>query len=466
VKTCDVLVIGAGPGGYPAAIRSAQLGKKVIIVDKGNIGGECLNWGCIPSKALISAANIFHKVKHDIAKMGIIGGKDVSINFKKMQRWKESIQRRLINGIKRLLTYHGVEQVIGTAKLLSDNQCEVSFPDGTNEIIQFENTILATGAQFISLPGFEINEIDVLSAKGALELKEIPRSIAVIGGGIIGLELGTVYAKLGSKITVIELLPNLMTGIDDDLVKIVRKKLRSYEVDIFTEARATNIERINNELVLSVDSSDGQLKIVCDKVLLSVGKKALTGNIGLDHIGIITDRNGFIQVDEYQRTNIKGIYAIGDCTGMPFLAHRATRQGIIAAEVIAGIEARYDPSILPSAVFTDPEIAFVGMSKGDCEGMNVSISSVPFGLSGRAMSQLETDGFIQIIADEHQKILGVQIVGPHASDLISEASLALSQRMTLGDVTHTIHPHPTFPETFLEAAEDLLNKSIHYIKEE
>ncbi|MHA2404511.1 MAG: dihydrolipoyl dehydrogenase family protein, partial [Candidatus Kariarchaeaceae archaeon] len=362
MKTCDVLVIGAGPGGYPAAIRSAQLGKKVIIVDKGNIGGECLNWGCIPSKALISAANTFHKVKHDIAKMGIIGGKDVSINFKKMQRWKESIQRRLINGIKRLLAYHNVEQVIGTAKLLSDNQCEVSLPDGTNEIIQFENAILGTGAQFISLPGFEINEIDVLSAKGALELKEIPRSIAVIGGGIIGLELGTVYAKLGSKITVIELLPNLMTGIDEDLVKIVRKKLRSYEVDIFTEARATNIDRINDELVLSIDSTDGQREIVCDKVLLSVGKKALTGNIGLDQVGVLTDPNGFIQVDEYQRTNIKGIYAIGDCTGMPFLAHRATRQGIIAAEVIAGIETRYDPNILPSAVFTDPEIAFVGMS--------------------------------------------------------------------------------------------------------
>ncbi|MHA2250980.1 MAG: dihydrolipoyl dehydrogenase [Candidatus Kariarchaeaceae archaeon] len=463
VKQTDVLIIGAGPGGYPAAARAAQLGKTVVIVDKGSIGGECLNWGCIPSKALIHASSFYHKLQRDAKKMGI-KVTDAQLDLKRTQKWKESVQRRLINGIKTLLKSNNVELLIGEAKLEDTNRASVQLNDGANVTIEFENAIIATGASFISLPGFEIDEENILSAKGVLELDSVPEELICIGGGIIGLELGTVYAKFGSKLKVVELLPQLMTGVDIDLVKVVQKKLRAMDVDIYLETTALNYEKSDGKLALQIQTKDGIKTITGDKILLSIGKRASTQNLGLDKVGVITDQRGFVITDNQQKTNINNIFAVGDCTGMPFLAHRATKQGLIAAEVIGGLDSKVDFSFLPSAIFTDPEIAFAGLSESEALkfGHQIHVSKAPFMASGRAMTQLETDGYVKMIANkEDGKILGIEIVGPHASDLISEGSLALEMGVNTEELGNTIHPHPTLPEMIMEASEAIEGKAIH-----
>lgn len=463
VKETDVLIIGAGPGGYPAAIRAAQLGKNVIIVDKGTIGGECLNFGCIPSKALITAANFYHKLTHDASTMGISIG-SVDLDVEKLQTWKQSIQDKLIGGIKQLLKSHKVQTMIGTASFLSKNEVEVILDDGSKETVKFQDAIIATGAAFISIPGFEIDEEDILSAKGALSLQKIPDHFICIGGGIIGLELGTVYAKLGSKVTIVELLPNLMTGVEKRMVNVVRKKLKAMDVDIFTETTAESFTKKNGRIELVVKTKEGAKTIVGDKILLSIGKRAATSKIGLQRLGVKVDKGGFIEVNSKLQTNVPHIYAIGDCTGMPFLAHRATKQGIIAAEVITGMDSEADFRTIPGAIFTDPEIAFAGMNEAEAKekGIDVHVGQAGFAASGRAMSYLETDGFARVIMNTADgSLLGVQIVGPHASDLISEAALALEMGATVEDLGFTVHPHPTLPEMIMEAAEAAEGKAIH-----
>lgn len=458
----DVLVIGAGPGGYPAAIRAAQLGKSVMIVDKGYIGGECLNWGCIPSKALISASSFYHKMHHGASTMGITVG-TTAIDVPKMMEWKESVQNKLISGIKQLLKSHKVETVIGTAKFLNRNQVKIEREDEEDLTVEFENCIIATGASFISLPGFEIDEQDILSAKGALSLQEIPEHLVCIGGGIIGLELGSVWAKLGSKITVVELLPQILTGVEKRMVNVLKRKLKDLGVEILTESKATNLKK-EKRLILTVETKEGETTLEADKILLSIGKRASTKGLGLDIIGVETDHRGFITVDDHLKTNVPGIYAIGDCTGEPFLAHRATKQGIIAAEVISGEPSKADWRAMPGAIFTDPEIAFVGLSEDEAKekGHNVHVGQASFAASGRAMTQLEDDGFVRLITDSDSGvILGAEIVGPHASDMISEVALALEMGATAEDLGFTVHPHPTLPEMLMEAAESAEGKAIH-----
>ena len=354
---------------------------------------------------------------------------------------------------------------MGTAALVSKNKIEVYIENGSKQEIEAKNIIISTGASFISIPGFKIDEKDVLSAKGALALDHVPEEMTFIGGGIIGLELGSVYAKLGTKITVVELLDEILPGIDPSLIRILKRKLKKQGVIFHTASSAKGFTKKNNgKLEIDVDTKkQGMIKVSADKILLAVGKRASTNDMGLEKAGVKTDR-GFIIVDSKLRTNISNIYAVGDCTGMPFLAHRATKQGIVAAEVIAGKPSEFDHKSMPGAIFTEPEIAFTGLSQSKAEeqGFEVVTGRVPFAISGKAMAHQLTDGFVKVIVDKKTEvILGVEMVGPDVSNLISEASLAIEMGNTVEELGFTIHPHPTLPEVLMEAAEAALGKAVH-----
>ena len=464
-KSFDVVVIGAGPGGYPAAIRSAQLGKKTAIIETKWMGGECLNWGCIPSKALISAANFYQRATKDAQEMGITFG-DAKVDFLKLQSWKKAIQDKQINGVGQLLKGNKVEVILGTAKFKSSKVVEVVTESGSTEEVTGTNFVISTGASFISIPGFQIDEKDIISAKGALELDKIPEELIIIGGGIIGLELGGVYLKLGSKVTVVELLDEILPGVDPSLIRVVKKHLRQEGMVFHTASSGKSWSKTNNgKLELEVTSKkEGSFKLQADKILLSVGKKASTQNLGLDKAGVNTDQRGFISTNTKQQTNVPSIYAVGDCTGMPFLAHRAMKQGVVAAEVIAGLASESDFKSIPGAIFTEPEIAFTGLTEEEAKnkGYDVATGRVAFAINAKAQAHQMSEGFVKVVMDKKTELLlGVQMVGPEVSNLISEAALALEMGSVVEEVAFTIHPHPTLSEVVMEACEAALGKAIH-----
>ncbi|MHA1975606.1 MAG: dihydrolipoyl dehydrogenase [Candidatus Hodarchaeales archaeon] len=465
-RDTDVLVIGAGPGGYPAAIRAAQLGKKVIIVEKGYIGGECLNWGCIPSKALISAAKFLHKITHDAPKMGITV-KDVELDFSILQEWKSGVQNKLIKGIKQLLKGNGVTTILGTATFEKPGLVKVKVEDGSKVFIKYDKAILAIGTSFISLPDFEIDEKKILSAKGLLSINKIPEELVVIGGGVIGLELGTLFAKLGTSVNIIELLPEILPGVDPQIKRLLGMKAKQLGITIHTSTVATEYsENKNGKLTIKVKTKKGSQELSADTILLAVGKKSRVKNLNLSVLGIELDEKGYLIVDEKQQTSTAGIFAVGDCTGPPFLAHRATKQGIVAAEVIGGMSSESDFQTIPIAIFTEPEVSYAGLSETQAKQANFDVITgrAAFGTSARAMTHLAEDGYVKIVADKTtNQLLGVQIVGPDASDLISEIALALEMGATVEDLSFTIHPHPTLPEMIMEAADAALNKAIHQV---
>ena len=460
-KSYDVVVIGAGPGGYPAAIRSAQLGKKTAIIETKWIGGECLNWGCIPSKALISASNFYQRAAHQASEMGINIEK-ISVDVKKMQAWKKGIQDKQINGVNQLLKGNKVELILGTASFKSPKVVEVTKEDGSKEEITGDNFVISTGATFISIPTFQIDEKDILSAKGALELDHVPKEFLIIGGGIIGLELGSVYLRLGSKVTVVELLDEILPGIDPSLIRVVKKHLRQEGVVFHTASQAKGwTKKSDGSMEVEVESKkEGALKITANKILLSIGKRASTKDLGLDKAGVETDKRGFIMTNSKQQTNVSGIYAVGDCTGMPFLAHRAMKQGAVAAEVIAGMSSESDFKSMPGAIFTEPEIAFTGLTEEEATNQGYEVAT--FAINAKATAHQMNEGFVKVVMDKKtEALLGVQMVGPDVSNLISEISLALEMGTTVEELAFTIHPHPTLPEVIQEAAESVLGKAIH-----
>lgn len=465
-KTYDAIVIGGGPGGYPAAIRLGQLKQKVVCVEMDEWGGVCLNWGCIPSKALIAASHLYEQAKGAEA-IGI-KATGVELDANKLQDWKGGIVKKLTGGVRQLLKANGAEMIAGRATIVGPNRVEVKLNDGGTEILEAtKGIVIATGASTIQIPSFPFDGKQIIGAKEAVSLREIPKRLLVIGGGIIGLELGGVYQRLGSELTVVEALPNLLTGIDPDCTAVLERRMVKHGAKIFKSAKALGFDKKADGTVdVKIEVGGKQETINTDVVLVAVGMRPNSRNIGAEQVGVKIDERGFIPSDPFCRTNIPSIYSIGDVSGPPLLAHKASKEGEIAAEVIAGHKAAKDWVSMPGAVFTDPEIASVGLTEAEAKakGHEVKIGKMPFAASGRAMAVRETDGFIKVVADKktHQ-ILGWHIVGPNATDLVSEASLSLEMAAVLEDVALTVHPHPTLGEAMMIAAQHALGQAIDII---
>ncbi len=462
-KSFDAVVIGAGPGGYVAAIRLAQLGKKAALIEKEGLGGVCINWGCIPSKALIAAANLVEDLR-DAAARGITA--EPQVDIAKLRQFKNDVVKKMVGGIALLEKGNKVEVIRGTAQFVGPNAVEVAGGDGATTRVEAPAFIVGTGARPVQIPGFEFDGKDVWSAREAVDLPEIPKRLVVIGGGIIGLELGTVYAKLGSKLTVIEALPTILTGVDPEAVRVVQKGLRQRGAVVHVGAKAKGLERKGGELVVHVEVGGKEEAIPCDKVLVSVGFRPNSENLGLDRAGVKVGPKGFVEVNERMQTSVPSIYCIGDLSGPPLLAHKASKEGEIAAEVIAGKKSVRDWVSMPAAIFTDPEVATVGLSEEEArkQGYEPLVGKFAFGALGRAVAIAHAEGFVKIVADKASKlILGVTICGPEASDLIAEAALALEMGAYLEDVALTVHAHPTLPEAFMEACKATLGEAIHML---
>lgn len=457
----QVAILGGGPGGYIAAIRAAQLGKDVTLIEMDKVGGVCLQRGCIPSKSLIYAATKYGEVAK-LASMGITVEKP-KLDFAKLQEWKNKSVAQLTMGIEGLLKKNGVTLMKGKGFFVSNRRIQVMDEHGP-QYIDFEHAIVATGSRAFELPGFEADHEIVINSTDALNLKEMPKTMIVIGGGYIGLELGMMYAKLGTKVTVVEKY-SLGGLIDHDLLEPVYNHLEKHGVKVYEFATPERVQKEKGKGMLTINVKDkGLVTLEAERILISIGRKPNTNEIGLDKAGVHLDEKGFVKVNEKRQTSDIRIYAIGDITGNPMLAHKAYAEAKVAAECICGKPSAFDTNVIPWAMFSDPEIAGVGLSENDAKnaGYKVKVGKFPFSALGRAISVGETDGFVKIIAEEgSERILGLHIVGPHASDLISEAALGMEMGMTLDDLALTIHPHPTFPEALPEAAEATLGKAIH-----
>ncbi len=461
--TYDVIVLGGGPGGYPCAIRLGQLGLKVACVEEEEYGGVCLNWGCIPSKALIANAHFVEKSRH-VADFGIaVNG--VSVDVPRMQEWKGGIVKKLTGGVRSLLKANGAAIVEGRGRLTDAKTVEVAQKGGqTTKLTAKKAIVIATGSATIQVPGFEFDGQRVIGAREAVSLPQIPKRLVVIGGGVIGLELGMVYQSFGATLTVVELTPELLPGTDPDCVRIVEKNIVKRGGTVLKGARAESLEKKPDSVVVNVAAADGPKKIECDVVLVAVGMKPRGKGIGLEEIGVTVDQRGFVPTNDRCETNVPGIYAIGDVSGPPMLAHKASKEGEVCAEVIAGKAAAKDWVTIPGIIFTDPEIATVGITDAQAkqQGLTVKVGRFPFSVLGRAMSIGETDGFVKVVTEQKTgRVLGIHIVGPNASDLISEAALALEVAATAEDIALTVHPHPTLGEALMEAAAHSIGHAIH-----
>ena len=470
MKSFDAVVIGAGPGGYPSAIRLAQLGKKTAIIEKENFGGVCLNVGCIPSKALIYGSSQFWKMKHEAEELGITA-KSVDCDLVKMQGWKEGVVKKLTTGVQGLLKANGVEIIKGTASFKDSKTLEVVSASG-KETITATNFIIATGSRVAQIPTLPFNGKNIVSSTEALSLKTLPKEMVVIGGGFIGIEIGTVYAKLGSKVTIVEALDQLLATVDSELVSVVQKKMKHFGITVHTGAKALGIKEKDpvkaSKLNLEIETKEKTKQTLsADVILVSVGRKPNSDNMGLEKIGIKMDSRGNILTNNQSLTNVPNIYAIGDVAGAPQLAHRATMDGLLAAQSIAGEKSFKDYKTVPWAVFCDPEIAVAGLTEKEAadKGFKVKVGRFPFAASGKALAMNDSDGMAKVVIDEKtEAILGVHIVGPEASNLIAEAALAIEMGATVEDLVRTIHTHPTLPEVMPEAVEAAFYKAIHIYK--
>jgi dihydrolipoamide dehydrogenase len=457
----DAIVIGGGPAGYTAAIRLGQLGVRTLVVEKENVGGVCLNWGCIPSKALISAAGMMEKMRH-VDVMGIRAAAP-EIDFAATQQWKAGIVQRLTGSVATLIRANGGEIANGSARLTGPSAVEITAPDGSiQRVTARKSVVIATGARVAMLPGFEPDGERILTAREAVDLTEVPRSLAIIGGGVIGMELGMMYQRLGTRVTVIEVVEQLLPGTDPDLVRVVERRFKARGGEVLTGARALGWEPRGDRVTVSVQHAGVEKTVEAEKVLVSVGFKPNTAGLGLDEVGVRLDERGHVAVDRQYRASVPGVYAVGDVTGGPYLAHKAFKEAEIAAEVIAGKRVSRDWYALPAAIFTDPEIAVVGMTEAEARaaGHGVKVGRFPFTASGRALALGETDGLVKVVADD-ERLLGVGIVGAEASELIGEAALALEMVAAAEDVALTIHPHPTLSEGVMEAFKHAMGEAIH-----
>ncbi|MBU5678196.1 dihydrolipoyl dehydrogenase [Alkaliphilus sp. MSJ-5] len=461
----NVVVIGGGPGGYVAAIRAAQLGAQVTLVDKGSLGGTCLNVGCIPTKVLLHTAEIYQEVLHG-KDIGIQIEGNVKVDWASLQQRKENIISHLVGGVTGLLAANGVEVVIGTASFIDRHQIKVIKEDGSSVPINGDDFIIASGSEpFIPpIPGVELE--GVLDSTAALNLDELPEDIIIVGGGVIGTEFATLFNSFGVKVTVVEMLPYILPPIDREVAAAVQENMIGTGIDIFTSAKVTTIEKDGQKLKVSI-SLDREDKVVkADKVLMSVGRRGVTRGLNLEAVNIRLDR-GTIYVDNSMRTNIEGIYAIGDVTGKNMLAHVASDQGIVAAENIMGIDSAMKYNAIPACVYTKPEIASVGMTEEEAKkkGINYEVGIFPLVNNGKTLIMKEVENtMIKIITDKkYDEIIGVHIYGPRATDLIAEGTLALRLEATVDELITTVHAHPTVGEAMKEAALAVKNIAIHAV---
>jgi len=459
----DVVVIGAGPGGYVAGIRLGQLGKKVLVVDKGRVGGVCLNRGCIPTKALLHAAHVI-KLAGEAGRMGITLSKP-EVDLAKLHGWKDRIVDRLVKGVESLFKANRVEFVPAEARIAGAGAVVLRKPEGTSETLEPESVIVATGSEPFSLPGLELDGEKVISSNEALELKRLPRRMMIVGAGAVGLEFASIYARLGSKVTVVEIMDQILPGMDTEVASTLLRALKREGIEVLLEATAKDVEKADSVRVTIVQKGKESVHEF-DTILVSVGRKPSIAGLGLEESGIELTEKGFVKVDEKRETSLKGVFAIGDVAGPPLLAHKASREGIVAAEAIAGMTVAYEPAGMPGCVFTDPEFATVGLSEKEAKrnGREVKIGRFPILASGRALTMGESQGLVKVVSDsESDSVLGVHILAPEASTMISEAALAIEVGATAEDIALTVHPHPTMGETLMEAAENVHGKAIHTI---
>lgn len=462
----DAIVLGSGPGGYVCAIRLAQYGLKTACIDKGPLGGVCLNVGCIPSKALIHASKVYKKAK-DGAQMGIIAG-DLRVDVPAMQVWKSGITGKLSGGIGGLFKGNGVTHLAGTGKLAGPGKITVTGADGQVETVTYGKLVLATGSSPIAISGFAFDGAQIIDSTGALALQTLPKAMAVIGGGVIGLELTDVYARLGVQVTVVEAAERILAMLDVDVVRPVQQKQIKMGVKHLTGAKALGAERLPNGRVrVDVDVAGKREALEVDVVLVAVGRRPNTADLGLETVGIVPDKRGVVAVDNQLRTGVANIWAIGDITPGPMLAHKASKDGEVAAESVAGKKTALDAVVIPNVVYTDPEIATVGPTLAELQatGKKLKIGKFGFGALGRAMTANATEGFVRIISDEAtDTVLAVQIVGAEASELIASAGLAVEMAATTEDIALTVHAHPTMAEAMMEAAHGAMGHPLHALK--
>ena len=452
---CGMVVIGAGPGGYTAAFRSADLGLDTVLVERyASLGGVCLNVGCIPSKALLHAADVIEQAAHADA-YGVDFGKP-KINIDKLRGYKDNVVGQLTKGLAGMAKQRKVRTVQGVAKFVSPNELEITGSDGKTQLLRFAQCIIAAGSQPVKLPAFPWDDARIMDSTDALALAEVPKKLLVVGGGIIGLEMATVYRALGAEVTVVEFMPQLIPGADADLVKPLADRLKKQGVAIHLKTKVVEAKAQKNGIACSFEGESIPEGKLYDRVLVAVGRSANGGKLDADKAGVTVGERGLIPVDAQMRTNVPHIFAIGDLVGQPMLAHKATHEAKLAAEVAAGHKKEWVARVIPSVAYTDPEIAWVGVSETEAKakGLKVGVGKFPWAASGRAIGLARTEGFTKLIFDEDShRVIGGGIVGVHAGELISEVALAIEMGCEVHDIGSTIHPHPTLGESVAMAAE-------------
>ena len=455
-------VIGGGPGGYVAAIRAAQLGAEVTLIEKNAMGGTCLNVGCIPTKALIHSADLYHEIQKDAAKNGILVG-EVSIDFAAMQKRKQTVVKQLVNGVGGLMGANGIQVIKGTAKMKGAAELEVETAEGT-ESLSFDKVLIASGSvpSVVPIPGHDLD--GVVDSTGALNFEEIPKSLCIIGGGVIGIEMAHVYQRLGTKVTIVEMLPDILMNLDADITAPIKKLFKKNKVDILLETKVGSIEKTEEGLLVNMTDKEGAAKsVTAEKVLMCVGRKPQTTELGLEEIGVATER-GRIVVDENYQTNVENLYAIGDCIGGIMLAHVASAEGIAAVENMMGQESHIDFRTVPSCVYTSPELSGVGLTEKEAiaKGVNYEVGKFPLVGNGKSLIIGETSGLVKIIADkETGEVLGMHMCGPNATELIVEGALAIHKKATVEDLLATVHAHPSVGESLQEAAHAVFGNALN-----
>ncbi|MBN2260499.1 MAG: dihydrolipoyl dehydrogenase [Clostridiales bacterium] len=454
-----IVILGGGPGGYVAAIRAAQLGAEVTLIEKNRLGGTCLNVGCVPTKVLLQTAEMIEQFK-DSERFGITAN-DFSLNWGQLMSRKNDVVNKLVEGVEGLLISNGIKLINGYGKFENENSIIITSEDDKEETIEFDSAVIATGSAPIIVPIKGVEYEGVITSDEALSFNEVPEKMVIIGGGVIGIEFAEAYSSFNTNITLIEMADSILPTMDKEIGLIIKEKLSLKGIKIIENGRVSEIGKTNN-LTVTVEFDGEKQYIDADKVLMAVGRKPVTDTIGLDKINIKTNR-GKIIVDSKMRTNIKNIYAVGDCIGGIMLAHVASSEGIVAAETIMNMKSQIDFKTIPSAVYIKPEIASVGLSEEEAirKGVKIKIGKFPLTANGKSQIMNE-DGFVKIVADINtQEILGVQIVGPRATEIIGEAALAIRLEATVDELITTIHAHPTVSESLMEAANSVFNHAIH-----